>query len=200
MKVTDLTISRTNHSFFSVYLDNDFFCDLSIESIEKLKVKVGKEISSSTASDLRRQAKIDEYFLKCLRQISIRKRSQSEIKNFLLKNQLNELESDEVIETLKSKNYINDLEYAKSFVHDRMLLNPTSYKKLEFLLRSKGLDKEILEQVISRDEVDRAAIEKIITKKRKLSRFKDDKKLINYLITQGFSYSSIKEYLEDQVH
>ncbi len=194
--ITAIFDSKINPSLFAVYSDDKFLADLSLTSIEKFSLKIGLNITSSTTDELRQASVIDVFFLKSLKLVSVRKRSKKEIKDYLSKNQLSADLADEVIEKLVQKGYLNDEEFARSFINDRMLLNPVSYLKLTYLLKAKGISQEIISSIISKNEINNQALARIVEKKRKLSRFKDDKKLINYLISQGFAYSDIKDYLD----
>ena len=195
--VTAIIDSRVNFSLFSIYVDDKFLVDLSLSSIDKFKIKIGLNLTESLIEDLKQVSLVDIFTIKSLKLISIRKRSRKEIKDYLIKNELSSELADTVTASLIEKNYINDEEFAKSFINDRMLLNPVSYLKLTYLLKAKGINQEIVDKIVSKDEINESAMEKIVTKKRKLSRFKDDKKLTSYLISQGFSYSDIKDYLAE---
>ncbi len=197
-KVTGILDSKANFSLFSVYVDDKYLADLSVFSIDKFGLKIGSEIDDRLSSQLKDSSSVDIFYMRSLKLISIRKRSKKEISDFLTKNQLSRDLIEEVISRLIDKNYLNDEEFAKSFINDRMLLNPVSYRKLVYLLKTKGISEEVVSKIVSKEEVNQQSLAKIVAKKRKISRFNDDKKLTNYLLSQGFSYSDIKQFLENE--
>ena len=197
MIISNLVPSRTNHGLISIYSDSKLLVELSIESIEKFNLKIGYHLSSDEIRLLEIESTKEIYYRKSLNLISIRKRSIKEIAEYLSRFKLNQELIDEIVERLISRGYLNDLEFAKAFVSDRNLLNPTSFIKLTYLLRAKGISQEIIDSVIKKAEVNDSSLKSLIDKKRRITRYQDDKNLINYLMRQGFSYSDIKEKLSE---
>ncbi len=197
MIISNLVPSRTNHGLISIYSDSKLLVELSIESIEKFNLKIGYHLSSDEIRLLEIESTKEIYYRKSLNLISIRKRSIKEIAEYLSRFKLNQELIDEIVERLISRGYLNDLEFAKAFVSDRNLLNPTSFIKLTYLLRAKGISQEIIDSVIKKAEVNDFSLKSLIDKKRRITRYQDDKNLINYLMRQGFSYSDIKEKLSE---
>ena len=197
MIISNLVPSRTNHGLISIYSDSKLLVELSIESIEKFNLKIGYHLSSDEIRLLEIESTKEIYYRKSLNLISIRKRSIKEISEYLAKFKLSQELIDKIIEKLISKGYLSDLEFAKAFVSDRNILNPTSFIKLTYLLRVKGISQDIIDSVISKDEVNDSSLKSLIDKKRRITRYQDDKNLINYLMRQGFSYSEIKEKLSE---
>lgn len=197
MIISNLVPSRINHGLISIYADSKIIVELSIESIEKFHLKIGYHLTGDEIEKLKIESTKEVYYRKALNLISIRKRSIKEISDYLTKHSLCQDLIDEITEKLISKGYLSDYEFAKAFVNDRNLLNPTSFIKLSYLLKTKGVSQDIIDQVISKNEINDSSLKILINKKRRIDRYKDDKKLINYLMRQGFSYSDIKEKLAD---
>lgn len=195
MIISNLVPSRINRGLISIYSDSKLVVELSIESIEKFNLKIGYHLSADEIKLLEAESTKEIYYRKSLNLISIRKRSVKEISDYLKRYNLNQELTDQIIERLVKRGYLNDLEFAKAFVNDRNLLNPTSFIKLTYLLRSKGISQDIISLVINKDKVNDSSLKSLIDKKRKIERYRDDKNLINYLMRQGFSYSDIKEKL-----
>ena len=92
--------------------------------------------------------------------------------------------SEEIISRLVLKGYVDDRKFAEYYVENRFVKKGVSQKRLKMELMKKGIDKDIIEEVIL-GRNDEEEIDKIIAKKR--DRY-DDEKLISYLCRQGFSY------------
>lgn len=103
---------------------------------------------------------------------------------------------DAVITKLTEKSYLNDYNFAKYYLENKNTKKGASLKKLRLELVKKGIDQSIIEELSAENlRSDEAEIQKIITKKR--AKY-DDRKLINYLLRQGFSYDLIRESLNQQ--
>ncbi len=101
--------------------------------------------------------------------------------------------SEQIIERLISRGYLDDLKFAKWYVENRFVKKGVSRKKLEMELIKKGISREILDEVLDgRDDEDE--VKKMIAKKRNKY---DDEKLIAYLCRQGFSYDLVKRVLNE---
>ena len=97
-----------------------------------------------------------------------------------------------IIERLLLKGYLDDKRFAKYYVENRFVKKGISQKRLRMELMKKGVDKETIDEVLG-ERSDEEEIDKIIMKKK--GRY-DDKKLMSYLVRQGFSYELVRERIE----
>ncbi len=107
--------------------------------------------------------------------------------------------SDEILQRLISRGYIDDRKFAEFWVENRFVKKGVSRRRLEMELFKKGISREIIEEVLAGSvRNDETEIKKIIARKR--GKY-DEEKLINYLCRQGFSYqqvqSLVREYGKD---
>ena len=101
-----------------------------------------------------------------------------------------EITTEEIISRLISKGYLDDQKFAEYYVENRFVKKGISKKRLNLELMKKGVDKQIIDQVLENTtRNDEEEIKKIIAKKR--TRYDDDK-LIQYLVRQGFDYALSK--------
>ncbi len=98
-----------------------------------------------------------------------------------------EYETNDIISRLIEKGYLDDQKFAEYYVENRFVKKGISKKRLQLELMKKGIDKQIIDQVLENTaRNDEDEIKKIIAKKR--TRYDDDK-LIQYLVRQGFDYA-----------
>jgi len=82
-------------------------------------------------------------------------------------------------------------------VQSRQLTKKTSIRKLQQELRQKGVGVEIIATVLQKqNENELQNLRELITKKRRLPKYQDKVKLMQYLARQGFRYDHIKESLD----
>lgn len=101
---------------------------------------------------------------------------------------------DQVVAKLIDRGYLDDANFARYFVENRHVNKGVSTKKLRLDLRQRGINDDLIDQVLAASPRDqRQEIQKIIQKKRR--RGYDDQKLTQYLLRQGFDYELVRATL-----
>lgn len=140
---------------------------------------------------------------KALFYLSFRQRTVCEMEKYLLKKS-KQISCDEdvvnqIIKRLKELNYLNDLEFAKSYIILKDKTKPRGKKLLYFDLLKKGLKEETIEKALAEidedEEVEKA--KKVLRKKSQSLKSKNDfdkrNKLQKFLYGRGFSYEIAKK-------
>lgn len=127
----------------------------------------------------------------------------SEIQEKLKLWGLNDDDSQSVIDELKREKYIDDERFARAYVKDKFRFNRWGKQKIEFMLRAKKIDQEILALAFEEIEEEGYADEllKLLEDKAKTIKAKDqyDKrnKLMRFAMGRGFEsgkiYAALKE-------
>ena len=141
---------------------------------------------------------LEDGFNIALNYIAYRPRSEAEVRVRLDKAGFGENEIERIVKKLKKYNYLNDLEFAKLWINDRMKINPRGKKVLKIELLKKGINKDIVDSAIAgiADEAEQEMIKKIISKKQKANGTNQlliDEKIISFLLRRGFRYDTIKK-------
>lgn len=84
-----------------------------------------------------------------LRYLTVRMRTEEEMRQYLLKKQVSEDEVDDIIEYLYSYNYLNDEQFAESYIRDKLRFNPCGRLKLSMALKDKGIDPFLIEDALA---------------------------------------------------
>ncbi len=196
MKITKITVQQKNSSRYSIFVDNQYAFSLSDIGLLDSGLVTGQEVTEEAVEKLKDLSELDKYYQKILNLLSLRARSSYEIETYLKRHDCPSSMTKIILNKLSKNNYINDNLFAISWINNRQLLRPRSKIKLISELREKGLSKEVISQAMDEVDIDDStALLSIIEKKRKLSKFKDDTKLIHYLISQGFNYYDIKKQI-----
>ena len=142
----------------------------------------------------------EKFYNKALRFLSYRPRSEKEIRDKLLGKKASEEIINKVISRLKENNFLNDEEFVKWWIEQRANFKPRSLKLIKMELRQKGIDKDLIDQIIDDlsltiDDLETAKklINKRLSRYKKLSREEKFQKIARYLSSKGFSYDIIKE-------
>lgn len=138
---------------------------------------------------------------RALRFLSFRPRSEKEIQGYLKKKQVNEINSQKIIDKLKEQKFINDEEFAKWWIEQRTLIKPRAWRIIKFELKNKGISEEIIQSLEFRVQNDEEVAIKLAGKK--ISRYKNlskqdaYQKLGRYLASKGFSWETIKISIDE---
>ncbi len=154
---------------------------------------------------------LDKLYLKAINFCSYSPRSKKEILDkldrYILKEQVNEDEKDDYIEKvseiLEGDGYINDEKLARDFVESNVLSSkPRSRVQIKNKLYKKKIPAEIIDTILSEisPEDEAGSATKVLEKKVKnrvdnLS-IMERQKLIKFLLSKGFSYSSSKSAVD----
>ncbi len=148
----------------------------------------------SSSDDVLKRAK-----LRAMHLLNTMGRTEYQLRQKLVHDLYPEDVIEQAIAYVKSFGYINDKEYARSYIDSRK--DKKSRKELYMQLSQKGVDKELLEEVFDEyyDSVDsQTAIRKLLDKKKydpEQSSPKDTQKILGYLMRKGFSYEDIRQVI-----
>jgi len=103
------------------------------------------------------------------------------------------------VERLLEYRYLNDEEFARSWVADRNRLRPRSARALRYELRQKGVSNQILDEVLQElDEVEAAwnAVHTKLDRWRGEDEWAFKKKVGAFLGRRGFNYDVVRSVVE----
>lgn len=135
------------------------------------------------------------------RLIKFRMRSELEIRNKLRSKHYDTAIIEELISYFKDLGYINDREFARSWISNR-LNKPLGLKVIRWELKEKGLDQDIIDELLHEkkstlnesamvEELARRQLDRLKRKKEPADKIKQ--KLYYYLARRGFSGDTVME-------
>jgi len=139
--------------------------------------------------------------------LSYRPRSKKEVERKLKEKKISGENISSIISLLEKNHYLNDREFTLNWVKYRMENRPLGRRSLEYELREKGVDSEIIKDSLDEvytgefDEYEvavRLAEKKISSlNKRKIEDNVIKRRLFSYLQRKGFSYDTIERVIEN---
>lgn len=124
-------------------------------------------------------------------------KTESELRKKLAEQEFSPASVDSAIEFVKKYRYLDDEDYTRRFVEKNGMKK--SRKQMMYELSSKGVTREILDQVFNDMEVDEETQILMILEKRKYpgegASREEKQKISAYLARKGFSYDSISSAL-----
>lgn len=210
-KITSVEPQKKNLHRFNIFLDGQFAFGADEDLVVNRRLVVGKEIASDDLDQILFEAEVGKIMEKMYRWFGIRQRTEREVRDyFKIKNQKLKIKNEEqisrividvLIETLEKKKMINDEQFAKSWMEARSKKYGPNRIKQE--LFKKGIDRKIIEEVISQqstanssEEVAQELLEKKVERWKNLEPMNFRKKAYEYLLRRGFEYELVKSVVE----
>jgi len=198
MKITAIKPQQKIRNRYSIYCDDRYSFSVSESMLLEQGLVAGQELTKSDLEKYKKLSSEDNWFNRVLRYAAIRNHSQWEIQQYLKRKAISEEQSVIILRRLTKLGFIDDNNFARSWVENRRLLKPVSRRRLELELRQKHVSSEVIEIALEEDIADeREVLKTLIDKKRQQGSYKDDQKLMGYLSRQGFSYDDIKTAMSE---
>jgi regulatory protein len=198
MKITAIRPQQKIRNRYSIYCDGQYAFAVSESMLLEQGLVAGLELTVAELKRFKQLSSDDNSFNKALRYAAIRNHSQWEMEQYLKRKNVSENQSGIIITRLESLGFLDDNNFARSWIENRRLLKPVSKRRLEQELRQKHLSSEIIKDALNEDTAsEQEVIRSLIAKKRQQNSYKDKNKLMGYLSRQGFSYEDIKKALAE---
>jgi regulatory protein len=197
MKITAIKQQVKRAGRYSIFVDDKYEFSLSDTALLDSRLATGQELSQVRLGELKQASIDDKLYNNVLGYLAIRPRTKWEIETYLQRKGASPPLAEAILNKLSIANLLDDKKFAEAFVNDRRLLRPTSRRKMILELRKKHVADEVVQAVVGTESEDeQAALQAIITSKRRQAKYRDDLKLMQYLARQGFNYGDIKAALQ----
>lgn len=209
-KVTSVEPQKKNPNRFNVFLDGEFAFGADEDLVVNRRLVIGKIINQEDLKKVLFEAEVGKLMERMYRWFSIRQHSEKEVRDYFRtknleskvkgKELISELAVDILVENLKKKGMVNDLEFAKAWVVARRRSKQKGIKAIKLELFQKGIDKEIIEEVLresfdfaqGEEELAKQALEKKMKHWKNLGPQDLKRKAFEFLMRKGFEYEVVK--------
>jgi regulatory protein len=198
--ITALRFQKRNKDRANVYLDGQFAFGLA--AIEAARLRVGQTLSGEDIGRLQKQDEVERAYGRALNFLSYRPRSEAEVRCNLCKKSIEDEVVETVVERLTRAGLLNDREFARYWVENRMQFNPRGARALRQELWEKGVPDPIIaetlegldEEVAARKVAEAGACRLAHLEPRDFCR-----RLAAYMARRGFSYAVIGPLVEEMI-
>lgn len=204
MIITNIEKQKKNKNRYNIFINNEFAFGLNEDVIVKHSISVGQEITEQYIEDILKSEEKAKAINYAIILLGYRPRSINELKLKMSEKGYESELIDYAIEMLEKYNYLNDYEFGKSFIKDKQSFKKAGKNLLKRELYQKGIDKEIVNQLIietvnEEDEYERAFA---LAKKKNDILKSDDintryRKLSGLLVRKGYSFDIISKVLNE---
>lgn len=206
MIITSIVQQKRNVENVNIFLDNTYWISLSKSQLVEHGLFKGIEVTDETKLFLEAESQTNKIMEKVLNFISVRPRSEMEVRTYLMqKRSLDKEEVLRVITILKTKKYIDDNYFTNWFVENRLNSSKAhGINKIKAELLKKGIASKIITEVFQtkttspeQEELQQQKLLKLVEKYKKTikaeSEYELKSKLIQRLVARGYQYEQSKE-------
>ncbi|WGN89724.1 recombination regulator RecX [Ligilactobacillus faecis] len=190
-KITSIAVQK-KAGRFNVFLDGHYAFPVSENTLIKYRLAKGMEISDNLIEVLKKEDQYQKAYSKALDHLSYQLRTVKEMKTYLKKLAIPEHDITRVIITLTEAKYLDDLNYAKSYVRTSAKTTDKGPVVITQKLRQKGVASDLIEEALLEFDFEQQVTnalkvaQKTVAKNHKLSFQALKNKLYQTLLAKGF--------------
>jgi len=198
--ITALQFQKRNENRVNVYLDGEFAFGLA--AIEAAHLRVGQVLSDDDVAGLRRWDEVEQAYERTLHFLSYRPRSEAEVRRRMRQKNEEDEVIEAVVERLTRAGMLNEREFARYWVENRLQFSPRGIRALNHELREKGVPASIIADTLAGLDEQATARQALEAGGRRLAHpdprvFR--RRLEAYLARRGFSYEVIVPLVEEML-
>ena len=194
--ITSVSVCVKNKTRSNIFLDGVFYCSMDNMIVVKHGLKEGVQITEEELESLQKENEFSTAFDKALNYVARYKKTRKQVIDYLVKKGYLYALAVEVVKKLQSYGFVDDRDYATSFVNEKSKNNGKMLIKMQ--LRAKGVDEKTADNAVGEieDETPNA-----IAVAKKYMRSKENNrdnllKCYRYLLSKGFSFESAKSAID----
>ncbi len=198
-EITGITPQVKDKTRCNIYVDGRFYCGLSLELAIKHRLKTGMTVSEEFLGQIQLDGEKAAALDKALTHVSATAKTEKEIRSFLAKKGYLPAVCDYVVEKMQGYNFINDGEYAKSYVAHAGAKKGGRLIKME--LKAKGISDDEIDGALSQlDEKSQENAALALLQKYMRGKTADKETLVKafrYLMGKGYDYEIARSALTE---
>ncbi|MRG87525.1 recombination regulator RecX [Salinibacillus xinjiangensis] len=206
-KITRITTQKRKKSRYNIFIEkgskDEYAFSVDEDVLIKHMLRKGMDLDEATMRMLKAQDEVHKFYAMAINLLSYRIRSKKEITDYLKKKEAEMEQIEQVLTKLEQEGYINDREFANTFVRSRINTSSKGPMFLKKELMEKGVAKSIIDEAVQvyTPEKQREKVHKLVAKKLQSSSKKSFQQQLQAiqgtLIQKGFSGEVIQEVLQD---
>jgi regulatory protein len=184
---------------WSIYLDGLPALSLAAEIVKAHGLRVGQHLSSRQVAELAKADEVHRARQAALRYLEYRPRSEKEVRDRLRRGGFTPHAIDAATLRLKELGLIDDASFARFWRDSREAHRPTGRRLLQQELRRKGVDAEVIGEVLEGADDEAGAYRAALKKARSLRACDEDafrRRLGTFLQRRGYGYDLARRVVE----
>lgn len=194
--VTDLKFQKRNPGRAGVYLDHCFA--FTVNMLDAAGLSTGQVLDKKSIERLRQKHENHVAYAFALRYLGYRPRSRRELERYLSRKGVSPESSAQALSRLAAEGYVNDADYARFHVDNRIRFRPRAKAVLRMELAQKGIDGAFIDAALADVDDEKLALKSIEIKLQRWTQIESEntkKRIIGFLQRRGFSLAvALKTY------
>jgi len=203
MRITALEPQANNPDRINLFVDGRFLMGVNAVLVLQMDLRLEQELSAEQLEQLQSEEIEQRAVDRALNYLSYRPRSREEVRRYLRRKET----SPEIIESALARldrlDFVNDRSFAGFWIESREHFSPRGARALKNELRLKGVDREVVDELVSDDQDEaramRAGRKKAMTLLHNpgidYATFRN--RLGSFLQRRGFGYQVVTKIVRD---
>jgi len=202
IKISKIEVQKNHDDRVSIFVDDNYYASMFLDTAVKYGVKKDAEFNEEEFKKYLLESEKNLAFNKAINYINTAFKTAKQLRDYLNKKGYDKLTVDYVIDKLKEYNFLNDRNFAETYVNTYR--NKYGKNMLKNKLFEKGIAKNIIEEVLEDFETEESTIDKLLIKKIGNKNLDNEltTKCMRFLAGRGFSFDeinlAIRRYKEDK--
>lgn len=177
---------------YTVYIDGEPGFEADEETLFALGLRVGVKLDGRAVKQVMETAEGRRARAYALRLLTIRTRTENEIRRRLLDRNFTSVCAEQTVEWLKALGYLDDRAYARDWIETRARSKPSGRRLIVWELQQKGVDQDVVNEVLAEIDPDeelelaRAAAQERLRRMADSNRERVRRRLVAHLYRRGF--------------
>lgn len=194
MRITALQPQASNTERLNIFVDGQFLLGANALIVLQMGLQVGQELTPAQLEQLRQEEALQKAVDRAFNYLSFRPRSREEVRRYLRKKETPPELIEAALQRLDRLDLVNDQAFAEFWIESRERFSPRGAQALKNELRQKGVQREVVDELVNAEQDEERALE--AGRKKALSLIRQPgidfqtfrNRLGGFLQRRGFSY------------
>jgi regulatory protein len=158
MRITALEPQVNNPERINLYVDGRFLLGVNAEIVLKMGLWVEQELLPDQLEQLRSEEAEQQAVDWALNYLSFRPRSREEVRRYLRRKEATPEIIEAALARLDRLDFVNDRTFAEFWIETRGQFNPRGAHALKNELRMKGVEREVVDELVDDEQDEERAL------------------------------------------
>lgn len=147
MIITELKFNKKGT--FDVWVDDAYICDIDDETVYKMSIKKGDEVSDEFLSEIKHLSQLQGAKRAGARMLTASMKSRYDFEMKLVQKGFEKSAVHKAADFFEEKGFLNDAAYAAAYIKDALSLKKQGAAKIRMTLKSKGISADIIDNLLA---------------------------------------------------
>ncbi len=202
--ISALERQKRNAGRVSIYLDGEYAFGVDEEIVYTHRLAKGMEMTPELRTRVEQSAGSVRARIVAEQCIARRMRSEKELRTFLSRKEFPSETIDRVVDDLHRVRLLDDEQFARAFVRDRLLLRPRGPRVLERELLARGVARDIAARVVDElagggatMDTARQLAERYLARQQRHAPALRMRRLQDFLMRKGYDIDTVRALLRE---